>query len=573
MRKNLLTGILSKALVMHILLGIAFPFLPSCRKADHYAELINDQPFLITGEMGLNNVGLGVYPGYGTSWLVGDTATLIGKFFLDRPGSQIRIGADTAHILYKRQVPNGINQYTHQPDQLDYVRFLITRSMGLGDHIHVSISANGVIIQAPDISIRQFQGIIRKTDPTLYVDSLTTWKPADLNFYQKNYLPLVNATTIAGDGTICFNNLTGIYAIKNRQATQLLGVGDRLLEQGVPFTVKLVLGSVISFGGDTLIFSAEVRENTPDTATAFIFRLCKKDIVSGTITTINRTEVHKGFATINENPGPYEGAVSSLRFVATDLKTDANGSIYFLNNYPPARTDYNANLWYAGTFGGGLSKGGFFINNPHVLSNICRIEGSGAVKSLFSNHSPYIRTPLYTVPGYPSAQPSDYLVSLDGKVGYACDITTVLRSSLGYFDLQQDALLISTGLNPSGYRFFSYDTSSVTGRHTNLNPTIFFNNGYSLNNYLILPDGDLLFVSSGSLAAASLQNKTIYCYAGTEAGLGAPPAIQNQTTGPARNVLFWSTSFAGADKLNNIYYYTGYQNYKGISFYKLYSKK
>ncbi|MBN9379756.1 MAG: hypothetical protein J0H74_03260 [Chitinophagaceae bacterium] len=558
------------------LFAIVLLLLSSCKKTDHYAQMVNDQPYLITGEMGLYNLGLGLYPGYKTSYLVGDTATFIGKFFLDRPGSQIRVGNDTPQILSKVKIPAGINEYTHQQDQLDMIRFLITKSMGLGNNIHVSIRANGVTLQAPDISIRQFQGVLRRTDTTLYVDSITTWSPRDVGYYQSNYIPVLNYISVAGDGTICFNNLTGIYILKSGQVSPYLNVGGQLQENGNPFTVSRILGSVLSFGGDSLTFSAEVKEDTPDTATQYIFRICRMDLASRGVTTINRTAVLKGAGAVNEAPGPYEGAMGTLKIVATDLRADVNGAIYFINNYAPSRTDFDM----TGTWYGNLTMGSNFGGYNQVYSNICRADAGGRVKSLFSQHSPFFGPPLYTIPGYPVAQTTDYLVSLDGSTGYAIDQLNLMTNSLGYFDLNQDALLISTGFNSSGYRFFSYDTSSVTGMHTTeLDPVFYANNGLTLNNYLILPDGDLLQTGYQSLLAVDLQNKTDYCYAGAEAGMFAPVSGQFGTTGPAKRVMFPSSTMflAGVDRSGAIYYMDTHYPYPGgqtvISFYKLYAKK
>ena len=154
-----------RSLTAGLLLLAGGLFLPSsCKKADQYAQLVNNQPYLITGQVGLVNIGLGVYPGYQTSYLVGDTAILIGRFFLDRPGSQIRVGNDIAHIAFRTQVakmPDSVNQYTGKTDELDYIKFAITASMGLGDHIPVTISANGVTIRLrlyPSLSTRVLSG-------------------------------------------------------------------------------------------------------------------------------------------------------------------------------------------------------------------------------------------------------------------------------------------------------------------------------------------------------------------------------------------------------------------------------
>jgi len=71
---------------------------------------------------------------------------------------------------------------------------------------------------------------------------------------------------------------------------------------------------------------------------------------------------------------------------------------------------------------------------------------------------------------------------------------------------------------------------------------------------MILPDGDLLAESTGSLAAVNMESRSAYCYAGTEAALNWPlPAAQDQTIGPAKWVDFLGDAFVGADKLAFFY--------------------
>lgn len=561
-------------------------FLASCKKTDHFAQTVNGEPYIVTGEVSLYGSGLGYYPGYKTAYLVGDTATFVGKFFLNSPGSRIQIGNDTPHILSYVQAVNStdsVNQYTKQPDKWDVIRFLITQNMGIGSKIPVSITAGGVTIQAPSISIRQFQGIVRKTDTTLWVDSLTTWLPPDINYYNNALLPYIdNAFSISGDGVIGFSNLTGVYLLQNQQVSQLLATGRTLQENGTSYTLNLILGSVLSFAGDTMTFSAEVKENTPDTATNYIFRLCKMNLASGTVTTINRTEVQKGTPTQNEFPVVFEGAIGSLHVVAVNLKTDANGSVYFLNQYPPANTSHDNDMWYGGAYGGGLRAGQFESGDVYVSNNICRINSAGTLKSLFCQKAPAdpYYNPQYAVPGYPVAMTSDWLVSLDGTTGYALDNENAnFQYSLGFFDLTADAPLMSTGFYPSGYRFFSYDTSSVTGPGgaTGFAPFIqaYYDgqNNY-LNNFMILSDGDLLCESGGgfSMAAVNIQSQSAYCYAGSEAGLFNQPDWQDKHTGPAKYVeFFFGYPLFGTDKLNNIYFTNGAQA-AGLTFYKLYAK-
>lgn len=572
-----------------ILLALAL-FAPSCKRADQYAKLVNGQPYLITVPAA----------DYETAYLVGDTASFSGRFFLGEPGSRIQIGNDTPHILSDVRSTDGVpNQYTHTPDTTDQIKFIITSSMGIGNAVPVSITAHGVTIAGPPLSIQQFQGSQQRTDTTLYVDSLTSWIPTDINFYANNNLPYVQNMNVSGNGILGFNNLTGVYTVNNGHVAQLLYPGSQLQENGATYTIQLFLGAAITFGGDSMYFSAQVSEDTPDTATAYIFRLCKMNIASGAVTTINRTEVQKGIGTANEAGGPYQGTLSSLKVVAADLKTDVNGSLYFVNYYAPSRTDYDHTAnWYNGD---GIDWGiptaiTGFAGDAHTYQNICRMAGNGQATSLF-----YQSGSLYTIPGYPLAETSDYLISPDGGSAVVCTQITyvpITLYSMAYVNLAQNAILASTPDAASvTLRFYSYDTSSITGY--NFNPTGgplnqisvngglgFFLQGSVLSQYLLLSDGYLLneYDYDASLLAISIPNKSSYCYAGTEAGLNdspfgglPPPAVQDQTTGRAKYIDFPQPTFFadGVDKQGAVYYYSGYyMNYAtGLSFYKLYSKK
>jgi hypothetical protein len=144
----------------------------------------------------------------------------------------------------------------------------------------------------------------------------------------------------------------------------------------------------------------------------------------------------------------------------------------------------------------------------------------------------------------------------------------------------------------ANYRFLSYDTSTVTGlpgQNISLPVAAYaFPNGCPniliplANGYVLSNDG------TPSLFAFNILNQTFFCYAGTEAGmLSGVPAVQSQSTGPAKYVNFAlngnATYFNGTDNTGAVYYYTApsisVNGYGGsvlgppITFYKLYSKK
>ncbi|MHA4806905.1 hypothetical protein ACX0G9_02295 [Flavitalea flava] len=566
-------------------LALIFLSFASCKKTEQNAQQVNQQPYLVTASFGLVPYGLPSY-GYGRSYLVGDTAALLGKFFLDQPGFQVRIGNDIAKIIFRTQIPNqpdSINQYTHQVDKLDYVRFVITKSMGIGNDIAVSITANGTTLQAPSISIQQFLfGSAGKTDTTLFVDNIANWKPADFTRYSSGG-SLVSGMSISRDGLICFNNYTDLFLQKDGVSSRFIGTDDIFTENGVSFTIHNMMGSVLSIGGDSLTFSAEVLEDTPDTATAFLFRLCKMDLAGKKVRTLNRTEFAKTIPSVDGPVGPVQGAASALSMIAINLKTDLNGSLYFVNAFAPARADFDPiNYW---------SNGQFMFQNltfifQQAFNNICRINVAGQVKSLVTQGG-QLAPSIYSLPGVSSPQTSDYIVSADGSKAFISDgfdPNSTIPNSFTLLDLVQDLPQLSTGVDPL-YHFFSYDTSVATGQSGgNYQVKLSFSGANSyMSNFLLLPDGELLYISDlvPSIVGISPQNKTFYCFAGTEQGCitnNVPSQIN--ITGPAKyvdfkgNINLGLSRFIGFDKSGAIYYYNGYSDYtNGISFYKLYSKK
>lgn len=556
-----------------LLLLVALLF--SCKKTEEYAKEVNDYPYLITGEIQLESIGKGLYKGLQRSYLVGDTLTLVGKFFVDKPGTQIRVGSQTIQPLEKYLLPHGINSYTKQTEYLDVLRFVITKEMGLGAHIPLSIIANGQTLQAPDISIRQFSGSMHRTDTTLYVEQLVNWKPNNADFYRNNGLPMINNYSVTADGAIYFGNQTEIDVCRDGKIINLINAGDKFQENGLIFTIKMIAGNVVAYDGSTLTFSAEVTEDVPEAATSYIFRLCKMDLATRKVTTLNRTLVTKGPVTVNENGGPFEGTVGNLKIVATVLKTDVNGAVYFVNNYSTAGTDHvNEFFWYKN----GLGPSSYLVGQPSVYSNLCRVDAGGIVRSLFKQEDLWMGPSPYNIPGFSVQMTFDYVISPDGKLAFCNNqINLSMQYSFASYDLEHDEIQAITGFTSPPYHFFSYDTSAVTGIHEpELFPYFGLANVNYLSNFLYTPDGDLLILNGSSIAAVNLANKTLYCYAGTEMGLLASVPSQDKITGPAKDVYFSEpgTRMIGQDKQGTLFYTGPLDDYaKGVNFYRLYSRK
>src|SRR5258708_5189741 len=328
-------------LYRYILLPASFLlFFTACHKVDEHIRLIDNQPSLATGEIdNINKFGIGNYI-FNTSYFVGDTAILIGRLFPDRPGTSIQIGAAAAVIVRKEQIVLG-------GLTLDVVWLPITRSMGIGSSIPVTINANGISMQGPFFSIHDFAAAKGRTDTTLYVSQLGAWLPANVAVYQAKRISLLNCSNVSGSGDLYFDNALGVFAVKNQQVTPVLSAGDQLTENGVGFTINHIEGSVISFDGNTLNFSAEVLENTPDTASFYIFRLSAMNLATRAVKTLNRTVVHKGMPSVAgymENASPYEGGIGGIKILAEDpIRTDVIGDPFFFNHFFPFSSRLNSN--------------------------------------------------------------------------------------------------------------------------------------------------------------------------------------------------------------------------------------
>ena len=522
-------------------------FSSSCKKVDDHTQFINDQPAFAVGDGVIIkipppiNINSWQFP---TILTPGDTATLVGRFFLSKPGLQLKIGNALAKIIYKATLP-ATTTVGAQP--LDVLQFVVSKEMGLGAKIPVQLTANNVTISGPYIEIRQFSGIQGKTDTTLWVDKVVTWKPDNINQYQNSGLPLVNSSCVDAEGNIYFTNTLGVFTVKNGSVKQLLKIGDKFTENGTTFSIRLVLGSVTSFDGGTLNFSASVNEDSPDTIKHYIFRLCKLPINGGDISTINRTLVEKNIGVTNENPTPYEGASNKVKLIALNIKTDINQNLYFRNEFSPEAVGKDNDAWYD------VLRSG--INNPfdqHSLGNICRISATGSLKSLFYRQFSIIPSD-YTPPGLRVDWSADYLISPDGSTAAVInDFSTFTTAGMTIYDLKQDIPLTILKVNQ---------------------PTFALDGNVDAIISTFLPDGDLLVPEGTRLTAFSWLNLTSYNYSNSD-GSGT------QTTGRAKNVLFDLNSmlFSGTDRQSNVYYFlnggqvnSDYAN--GVNFYKLYSKK
>jgi hypothetical protein len=537
--------------------------ITACHKVNQYYNLVDGQPWM--------------YATYPTTYYVGDTMTMTGKMFIGK-GGVLQVGAVQPSFLSVISSPVGGG--TGPGDSAQTVSFLITKEMGIGKNIPVSLTVNGITVQTPAITILQLSGVLGRTDTTLWVDQITSWQPTNLSDYQNQNIPLIIGSSVSSNGNIYFDNPLGVFSVIGGAVQPVLSVRSVLSDKNGPFTVNKVLGSAISFDGNTLAFSAAVSDNS-DTVNNYVFRLCTMDIGSKTITTLNRTLELRGIPSQAGSPGPYTGPAANLNLVAAAIQTDVNGNWYFSNIYAVPYTGYDMGSWYS-TVTDNPSRGG-----QNELDNICELGVNGNIKSLFRMNFPQ-PAQIFTAPGYPIVEINSTLISQDGSTAY---IHSSLDQILYFFNVADyslnDQALLSAPSALANYKFISYDTSAATGVASSFVQ-------YGLNYYiypgqpdqmLALPNGYVL-INNGlsSLYAFNVLNQTMFCYAGTEQGIfDGAPAIQNQAAGAAKYVNFAlngnSTYFNGIDATGTIYYFTAPASYGSpvfsgpLTFYKLYSKK
>ncbi|MBN9379751.1 MAG: hypothetical protein J0H74_03235 [Chitinophagaceae bacterium] len=527
--------------------------LAACNKVDNNHHYIDGLPHLNLSTVHIQGVGDYSYP---TNVTIGDTMIMVGVLFIHEPGTTIHIGNADAKVVATSVLPGN----AAIADE-DIVRVLITSDMGVGANRPVTITANGHSINAPSITISQFVQLQSKTDTTLWVDSIGSWTPPPGAFVS---LLDINSTD---DGTLYFDNSTGVYRLNNGVVEKLLDTTQTVTENGNTYKAVTVLGCTTDHAGGQLYISMSVKENGVLPADRMVYRLCKMDMQSRTLTTINRTEVLKAGTAVTT---PFEGDVASVPIVATQLKTDVNGNLYYHNR---------------------MRSTGLGIFTKY-LDNFCRLDISGKISSLM------VLLKSISVPGIALHMTTlMYAIDPQGKTIYVMDNKTgsslPIDMNILAYDIELSDVAYSSGSTVQIlYNFSSFDTSSLTGQPSGKN------NLRPFTSWLALPNGDLITANdfssypSPSLQAVNIPSRTFYVYAGTERGLftsfinvnnceySGPGQVN--TTGLAKYVRFslspcrpgypgFTTALAGIDPHGTVYYCT-YGN-TSISFFKMYSRK
>ncbi len=469
---------------------------------------------------------------------------------------------------------------------IDYFQCRIPRGV-TGSAVPVSITVNGITINAPAIKVQQYTDIPSATDTTLIVEKIAEWMPAQPGLYQTStgLTKMWLEGTVTNAGNIWFRNeLEGIVKIANGTAQQVLKPGAQLTPaKGVPFTIVAITGFAVDIDETVLYFSASTTEATADTAKFYITRLCKMDISNNSITVLNRSTVMRTAAqypraadlsTLLYHPAdnylPAEGNLPDVKLVLSNIHIATDGSLLARNmayntvstpknplagdprfpqfsdpNFYAQRDSVNARVWY----GGGTGK------ITAGTGNMIRIR-NGIVQSLAKPNAS-IPVPARGVFYYSNQQ-----VSTDGKWLYTVNSQDRVLKIVSTDDLESETIGKAGAGN---FSFSSIDSSDATRLNI---PTIPLDQD-RFSNYYVLSNKDVVCFPSDyqgiSMLGLNFSQHNAYVYAGTEKGLKVTKsdgvAGQDKTTGLAKWVNFAPTRrsnganiFIGFDRKNALYF-------------------
>lgn len=285
-RKTLLQCILApfqrvgSKILLHI--PLLMFLLSSCDKADNFYQELYDKPEI----MELS---------YKTTYEVGDTFALYGRLHIDK-GVTLHIGDVDAKLVY---------QGYDEINKTELIKTLITAGMGAGNNRPVTITAGNAVLEAPPINIYSSAGAGYLQD-TLALES-----------YLKLPASVVFLNCLSGNGNVYYWAATEkkMYVAKPEGSTKMLLLASGLSDESGVYTVSTFYSGAVDPDERLLYFSALTTDNSADNARNFIYRLCRFDLLTGKLTTLNRTLVRKG--TVQAIPAelPLEGKIGEVKLL------------------------------------------------------------------------------------------------------------------------------------------------------------------------------------------------------------------------------------------------------------------
>lgn len=583
----------------------------ACRKVDKYFDKVTNTPQVDTSpEADRNLKFLYANTGYKPSYAIGDTVTWSGQFFLNKGLPTIHIGNANAVILHQQTYTPAV---TNKVFLNEVVRFVITEEMGTGQNRPVTVSAGGITIGAPDITVTRFVGLAGRTDTTLYVAKLATWQPENPGDYYLpaeetpvagwDKLPWINGASATAGNIVYFDSNLGIYRLNNDGAIEKwLGFNDVLAEEGETFRLHYIVNTVVDHQHTAVYVSARVTENTPDEQSNYIFRLMKIDPVTKSVVTLNRTLLPKDITQPGITAEPVQGPVKDVPLVAMRMTWTPTG-LYFFNAAlaKPAETP-NTYMRYRREIL--IDRPSTFINF-YAINTLCHFDPAARTIRVLAHAGPNSNT------GIEVAQAHTFRLRPDGGLLYTIPMNVPFAGfGVMYYDVALGQTIYSKALNQQdiSMQFTSFDTDTAT-QYTKI--TSVRTNTIKLSDitapycWTIANTGDIISYamdnsssSKPSLFAANIDASKMYCYAGTEKGLFTnrdrttciSVASQVQESGPAKYVDFAEQNcslatdrvqhlrFFGADQQGAVYFFkmSGWgaeRLYSPVRFYRIYPQR
>ncbi|MGN7722899.1 hypothetical protein [Chitinophaga sp. 22620] len=277
-----------------------------CKKADQQYEVLHKQPEILA---------------YNDAYVVGDTLVMQGRLNPEY-GLRIKIGdVDSVSILAMEKVVYSTNIPVYDTVWIDRIKIVITQQMGVGPERPVAVTSAGNTIPARPIEILEnataglVQPLRLTRQHTLTGGSKILYcRSGNGNIYLWTQLaPARSINRLSPDGTLA----------------TILSPADYKDSYGA-FTITAFNGGGVDPQERYLYFSAITTDNSADNAANEIYRLCRVDLATRQLATINRTLYPK---TASQRTvaalTPFEGKINDVKiFKASRIYPDSSGNVY-----------------------------------------------------------------------------------------------------------------------------------------------------------------------------------------------------------------------------------------------------
>lgn len=289
-----------RVLKIYLLVFVMALVAQSCDRTEDYFNTLVDIPQL----------DLSKARAYKTSYAIGDTLWIFGKFQQPRKEITVTIGNTLASIARNEKVAELSETTTDgRIDTLDRLAIVITEEMGIGKNRPVTLRSGDNLLNCPGIEIRD-KGI--SFDPYAFDAAITL---AEYHTLPANVLM---AELVNGKGSIYYFNLGDkqFYAVKNGKAEVVLNADILSTALNTAFSISTVYALTVDSKEEYLYFSARANNN---------YLLIKYSLLSGQAQILNaRPTVTSGLN------GTYKQGdmIGSMEFVLWKLLADGKGNLY-----------------------------------------------------------------------------------------------------------------------------------------------------------------------------------------------------------------------------------------------------